>query len=319
MEKTIFILREVAWSYFDEPQLSYVGPNEIYKKFATYEEALAEKSKLELYMVKYHRVDSDYHCNPNFGNIDYFRILQNGSFNDFKDYFGIDWKEIWESNLINKSKMDIRIFSDIVNKHILSTALKDDRLISYILKLIGLNFYEISEVKETACLYKIYNNIDFKDFFILFKSSGIPFDEKEEDMGYNEYIQEFYYGSLYEVENKVYNTFYWHLADTFYDEKNYLKGSLSDLSEAPTILKSYLENYSKYFVYDTENLLLSMKNQAPNDVMRGFVALLRPEKVPFIIKSFPISEIPEKCIEVEKLKKEEREKQHLENANDLPF
>ena len=33
--------------------------------------------------------------------------------------------------------------------------------------------------------------------------------------------------------------------------------------------------------------------------MSGFVALLRPEKVPFIIKFFPISEIPEKCIEID--------------------
>ena len=54
-------------------------------------------------------------------------------------------------------------------------------------------------------------------------------------------------------------------------------------------------------MYDAQNELFSMKNEAPNDVMRDFVELLRPEKVPFIIKSFPISEIPEKCLERRKV------------------
>jgi hypothetical protein len=42
MEKTIFILREVAWNFNDD-WYSYAGATEVYKKFATYEEAYQEK------------------------------------------------------------------------------------------------------------------------------------------------------------------------------------------------------------------------------------------------------------------------------------
>jgi hypothetical protein len=64
-----------------------------------------------------------------------------------------------------------------------------------------------------------------------------------------------------------------------------------------------MENYAEYFVYDTENQTLGMNRiydkEAMYEIMRGFVALLRPEKVPFIIKSFPISEMPEKYLAIE--------------------
>lgn len=321
MEKTIFILREPIWIYNDEPWYDYRGVNEIYRKYNTYHEALEEKNKLNIQIARNHQL-----LHGEFSKYNYFQIAtQKNTFSYFKEHFGIDWERIWDDSLVNKSKVTEWEFDCLVNNFIIPKILQNDKHILYLLDIIELNFYEIAEVKETDVFYKIYSNAHFSDFLI-FDERGCQFIGEEREIGYHEFGQGgLYYTSSIEIKNKICNMFYWHLSDTFYDdEKKYLKGSLSNLSEAPEMLKSYIENYADYFVYDAENQTLAMNHilddETMYEVMRGFVALLRPEKVPFIIKSFPISEIPEKYKEEERRQAEERQKAEVrrqENQSDL--
>jgi len=332
MEKTIFILREVAWTWHDEPALQYEGANEIYKKFNTYEEALAEKNRLELDRVRY-----DYNeyrcsliCNANFAEVNFYEImLKKGQYEYFKDNFGIDWQGIQQSGLIDESKLKKWEFRELVNGFFLKKILQNDKHILYVLKMIELDFYEIAEVKENDCFYKIYSNKYFQDFTLRNNLYGNNITGQEVEIKYYEdQIENFYYFPYVIAQNRLCEYFYDLLSNSYY--KNSLKGSFSELSEAPEILKSYIENHSEYFVYSAKKKKLTMyriyDEEKQYEVMSGLIALLRPEKIPFIIKSFPISELPEKYLQYEEEKKgEERRKREqynsygYDNDEDLPF
>lgn len=319
MEKTIFLLREVTWTWGDEPMLDYEGPNEVYKKFATYQEALAEKNRLEIDMVRHHNtIDIDGNiCNANFHNNDFYEIiLKNGHNEYFKNSFGIGWEKI---PIIDKSKSDYLEkwqFNDIINDFILEKVLQDDKHILYVLKMIELDFYEIVEVKENDYFYKIYRNIDFQDFVVNFLYGASLTGEE-----HYEQVANLYYYPYSQAQKKLCDVFSYSLKDS----NNSLKGSFAELSEAPELLKSYIESYAEYFTYNNDTLSLSTSyiydKEKMYEIMNGLIALLRPEKIPFTIKKFPISKIPEKYLEYERKKKEEEEefKRSQIQDGDLPF
>ena len=287
MEKTIFILREVEWCSDTKSVPYYLGANDIYRKFPTYEAALAKKNQLQVNMARYHNANNSFKCNINFASADYFEImLKKGLYGYFRDVFGIDWKGIKESGLIDESKLKSGEFNELVNNFIRKKVLQNDTNILFVLEMIELNFYELSEVKESDCLYKIYSNASFTDFPLLAECED-EITGTEVKIEYYDFVFCIYFDNQEKIQTEINQRFNDLLRE------NALKGSFSDLSEAPETLRNYIENYPKYFVYDAQKELFSMKKQAPDDIMRDFVELLRPEKVPFIIKSFPISEIPE--------------------------
>ncbi len=325
MEKSIFILREPVWIYNDEDSYRYGGVNEIYKKFTIYEEALAEKNKLNTQIAKDDKLAKGEFKKFNFAKI----IEQKNVFAYFKEHFGMDWNRIWESDAIDKSKVTKKEFQKAINAFIRKKALQNDNHIIYLLNLIKLEFYQIVEIKEKDCIYKIIGNKNFKDFSVL-------------QWNKQEYESEDYFMLLEQAEQQINYLFCNYLYRIDEEDNIQMKGSLSDLSEAPNILEGYIKNHSHCFVYDNENKKLfikgiSRKGKRYNkithlqekekifELMRGFIALLRPEKNPFVVKSIPTSEIPEKYLEYERRiqQGEEERKKWLENNpsndDDLPF
>ncbi len=307
MEKTIFILRESVWLWDDKPCPSYVGVNRIYKRFATYEQALAEKTKLEIAKVRNHIFIDKMECNTIFYHQNYYAaMIKKDVFDYFKTNFGIDWKGFSESEFVDKSKLNDNEFESLANDFIRKKVLEDDKHILFVLEMLELSFYKISEVKEDGFLYKIYTNSHFRDFdFSLANNLATNYKEfvVSKDAGGETWVS---YASFVEAEKALCIAFY----DLIKSEKKSLKGSFSDLSENPEMLKKYLENYSKYFNYNAENKQLTFNiiedEEIIHEVLGEFLALLRPEKIPFIIKSVPIAKMSESYIEKEEMEEKKR-------------
>jgi hypothetical protein len=257
-----------------------------------------------------------------------------------KKHFGLDIKAILESPFFIQNETSkywvvdeighpVEIshktyFGDLFRIMVLSS----EEHIKTMLQALKFDFYEIAEVGDDSFLYQVYTTPSHDDFISShllehFKKDGYVFTAYPAQGTYEEGVIS--HTNFIEAQNELCTEFYNLLAQS----GRTLKGALSDLSEAPEMLKSYIESYTDYFVYDAENQQLSMNHihdkEKMYEVMRGFVALLRSEKVPFIIKFFPIAEIPEKYIKVERRQEEERQKtesRRQENSEEdagLPF
>lgn len=176
-------------------------------------------------------------------------------------------------------------FDELFNMMVWSS----EKHIQIMLDVADIEFYEISEITDDTCFYEIYTNSAFMDF-VHFGDVG---ELKEVFYGscWVDYTPITLHNDLQTAQNIVGQSLYDMLSG-----KEALKGSLSELSEAPEIFQSYIESYD-YFIYDNENQTLKMrkwdsKQEEQNQMMmRGFMGLLREEKMPLIIKKISISEI----------------------------
>lgn len=289
MEKNIYVLREISWGYNDEWYYPTENISNIYKKYTNIEDAKHDKLRLEIYDVKIRRIlDTTLLSSLS-------KDLQNRFDLFLKEHFSTDIQQIM--NFVGVEHQ-CQIHSNILH-YFIDKIIENDFLILETLKILDLHFYEIVELKEAENIYRISPNPDFKSYDV--------FDE----WVLIDFFKSSYVYTQKEAWEVAIHNFYENLFSPFK-----LVGSLSELSEIPEILKSYLETYP-CFIY--ENSLLSIKKIKDKDmiieIMTGFVALLRPEKIPFIIDCIPLKQAEENFIQ--KNKKIKEYKQRI--IDSLPF
>jgi hypothetical protein len=289
MEKTLYVLREISWGYNDEWYYPTNNIRNIYKKYTHIEDAKRDKQRLEIYDIKMRPIlDTTLLSSLS-------KDLQNKFYLFLKEHFSTDIEQIMK---FVGFEHQCQIQSNILH-YFIDQIIWDDRLILKTLEILDLHFYEIIELKESENVYRISPNPNFKSYDV--------FDE----WVLIEFFQSSYVYTQKEAWETAIHNFYETLLSPFK-----LIGSLSELSEVPEILKSYLENYP-CFIH--ENHLLSIKKieskEALIEIMTGLVALLRPEKIPFIIDSISVTQSKEYFSE--KNKKIQEYKQKFMDS--LPF
>ncbi len=287
----MYVLREISWGYNDEWYYPTGSIHNIYKKYTNIEDAKRDKLKLEVYDVKMrHILDTTLLSSLS-------KDIQNKFDLFLKEHFSTDIQQIM--NFVGHEHQ-CQIHSNILH-YFIDKIIGDDTLLAQTLQLLNLHFYEILVIKEDELLYNIQPNVSFKSFDVFDECILVEF-----------YSSSYVYTKKEAWDVALYN-FYQNLQDSFS-----LIGSLSELSKAPEILQSYL-NANCCFNYDTKNHLLSMKRISKKEmiieIMTGFIALLRPEKIPFIIDCIPLKQAEENFIQ-----KNQKIKEYNQRIIDsLPF
>jgi hypothetical protein len=261
MNKSVFVVRRQEDWYNDEG-LVLLFANEIYGKFDTLEEA--QVSKIEL----------SYH------------FFQNTSFGEWMCGNGLKYGFLSEFIPDFIQSRNLYLPTDYEEEFIKA----DKYLLADFLEFANFQLFVIWEVQASHYFYKIFTNPNFNDFQNEAENIGTGIEAEYLTFEIGQHSQSLVYEHFSLVEPTFLHCFY----RLFVQEKRVLKGTLTELSQATFLLENYLTN-SQYLVYDAENQILTTqeiedKNERL-EIMRGLVALLRPDKVPFLLKAFPVEDI----------------------------
>jgi hypothetical protein len=254
MSKIIYILREVGWAYNDNEPAHYEGLCNIYKKFDTYEAALATKKRLEIEIVR----KGEQHFqelsgrNPNCLN----------AFDEYvKKQLNIDIEAIVANSSIHSD--DKWRLSSYLQEMCLKWFLQEDEQILEVLQVLQLDFYAIQSVPETTVFYKIFLPTELIGglfYSIDFEGAMIP-DQHNQAKVFDSY------------QDAAMELSVWLHYLTF-------SGDFSALSDTPHLLAAYIKVHS-ILQYDNQSKILSFVKDYwnyPNgeQVALGLIPLLKP-------------------------------------------
>lgn len=274
MKKQIFILRKQSW-HWSQDDFFLSGYYDDNQTFETLAEATQEKNKKLIAIVKERGLSDRY---PSFKHlmeqqVDLYRHLKNK--------FGLDL-----SYLLYRNGFDKTTFNDI------SHLLADDNNVIELCEVLGIDImYKILSFDVDDFVYKLELNPMFTDFVI------------PAYFGYETYAVDYlfymgcyavrYFDTLDSVQKQLANFLSKELSYTFS-----LLGTFSELSDAPNLLDAYIKNHD-YFIYNSTDKTLKISRNCDNyidndntlEALQGLVALLKPNKIPLILKSYPAKDI----------------------------
>lgn len=263
----MFVLRSHTWHWTQDDciSLGYYDDNQL---FGTFEEALQERNKRLIEWIRKHGVSSNLHSHksPMEQQIDLYRYLNH------KFHLECAW-------LLYKIGFDVT--------DVLSEILKDDNNAIEICEVLGMDImYKIVPFDTNDFLYKLERNPNFTDFLIPEYHIN---DFLIEDYLFAQQCYAIrYFDTLEEVQNQLAIFFCYELY------RHHLSGTFSELSDAPDILNIYIQNNPE-LLYDSERRLLTIaKCIFPEEflgLVKGLIALLKPHKIPLLLKPHAVQDI----------------------------
>jgi hypothetical protein len=274
MKKQIFILREQTWHWTEDDAfvVGYYNDNQI---FDTLAEAIQEKNKRLIAMIRKDGISDRYPSSKHLmeQQVDLYRYL--------KDKFDLDLH-----HMLSNIGFDQPIFTTIMRLFV------DDDHIIELCEVLGIDIlYKVLSFEADDFLYKLEPNPMFTDFLI---PEYAPHDGYVVDYLFNRRCYAVRYFDTLEAVQKQ-------LANFLNKELSYgssLLGTFSELSDAPDLLEAYIKNHA-CFIYNSTDKTLKISQNYDNyidnnntlEALQGLVALLKPNKIPLLLKPYPAKDV----------------------------